>query len=312
MRKTKIVFFGNECLSSAGDYDQAPILSTLLEQNYEIEALVLSQHVSKSRSKPRQALLKMARKYNLQVFHVENTLELEKTLSTLKSEWAVLASFGLLLSSHVLTHFRSGIVNVHPSLLPKHRGPTPIETALLEGDQETGVSLMRVAKELDAGGIYAQTKLAIERHETKFSLTNRLADLAARLLSDKLPQIFEHELTAREQNHDLATYTEKIVSQEPFNLRDQDAEYWERHIRAFADCPNNKFRLNGHLVEIQKTHIGRSIDATEDAVYDKKERVLFVRCLTGWLAIEQLKPANRRSITANDFVNGFFRELLLR
>ena len=312
MRNPKLVFFGNECLSSAADYDQAPILKTLLQENYEIEALILSRRISKSRSVARQALLTAAREHDLQVFDVRNGPELEQTISALESEWAVLASFGLLLSPTVLTHFRSGIINIHPSLLPRHRGPTPIETALLEGDQETGISLMRVEKKLDAGNIYAQAKLAIGKHETKLSLTSRLARLAARLLADKLPLVLKHELAARKQNHNLATYTERITPQPPLDFRNQDAGYWERHIRAFAGCPNNKFQLNDHLVEIQQARTGRNTDTPENVCYDRQRRTLLVKCRVGWLEIGQLKPANRRSMAAGDFVNGFFRELLSR
>ena len=312
MHSQRLVFFGNECLSSAADYDQAPILRTLLQENYKIEALILSQNIRKSRSMARQALLAVAHEHNLRVFNVRNVAELEWATSSLESEWAVLASFGLLLSPIVLTHFRSGIINIHPSLLPRHRGSTPIETALLEGDQETGISLMRLEEELDAGNIYAQAKLTIGEHETKLSLTSRLAELAAHLLADKLPLILKHELTGRKQNHNLATYTEKVTPRPPLDFRSQDAGYWERHIRAFAGCPNNKFQLNDHLVEIQKARIRQSTDAPEDVCYDKQKRTLLVQCRSDWLEIEQLKPANRRSMAAADFVNGFFRELLPR
>ena len=310
MAKLKLVFFGNECLSSSDDYNRAPIFEALLSQNYNVEALIISQRATKSRSLRHLVILETAQKNNIPVIKIQNTTELEDATKSLQSEIAVLASFGFIITPIVLEHFTHGIINVHPSLLPHHRGPTPIETALLENDQETGISLIRISPELDTGPIYAQKKLDILEQESKLSLTTRLGDLAAQLLIEKLPSIVQKELEPQEQNHSQATSTTAIAPQTPLNFKQYKADYLECHIRAFAGCPNNKFQLNNYLIEIQTARISSNQAERPDVSYDKASQSLYVKCLQGYLEIKQLKPANRKSMTAADFVNGFYRQLL--
>ena len=310
MAKLKLVFFGNECLSSSDDYNRAPIFEALLSQNYNVEALIISQRATKSRSLRHLVILETAQKNNIPVIKIQNTTELEDATKSLQSEIAVLASFGFIITPIVLEHFTHGIINVHPSLLPHHRGPTPIETALLENDQETGISLIRISPELDTGPIYAQKKLDILEQESKLSLTTRLGDLAAQLLIEKLPSIVRKELEPQEQSHSQATSTTAIAPQTPLDFKQYKADYLECHIRAFAGCPNNKFQLNNYLIEIQTARISSNQAERPDVSYDKASQSLYVKCLQGYLEIKQLKPANRKSMTAADFVNGFYRQLL--
>ena len=312
MTKLKLVFFGNECLSSSDAYNRAPILEALLGQNYNVEALIISQRATKSRSVRHLAILEAAQKNNIPIIKIQNTTELEAAVQSLQSETAVLVSFGFIITPIVLEHFAGGIINVHPSLLPRHRGPTPIETALLENNQETGISLIRLSPQLDSGPIYAQKKLAIQAQESKLSLTSRLADSAAQLLIEKLPLIFQRKLEPQEQDHSRATYSTAITPQEPLDFNKYRADYLECHIRAFAGCPNNKFQLNNYLVEIETARISSHQAEQSDVSYNKASQSLYVKCLKDSLEIKQLKPSNRKSMTAADFVNGFYRQLLER
>ena len=312
MDKPGLVFFGNECLSSACDYERAPILASLLGQNYNIEALIISRRKTSSRQIKEPASLALARKYGLKVVEITAPGELERAATGFQSEFAVLASFGFLISPAVLKHFRLGIVNVHPSLLPLYRGPTPIEAVLLNGETQTGVSLMRLEKHFDTGGIYAQQVLAIESGETKLNLTRRLAELASRMLVDTLLPIWQQKLLSKPQDHSLATYTEPIAASRPNDFKQHAAGYLERHIRAFAGCPNNKFLLNQRMVEILTARAEPDKTGRADVSYDKSSGCLRIRCLKDCLAVERLQPAGRRAMSASDFVNGFYRQLLSR
>ena len=311
MAKPGLVFFGNERLSSARGYDQAPILASLISQNYNLEALVISGRRTKSRQAKEPAVARLAREHGLSVVEVTTPAELKERIAALKAEFAVAASFGFLIGPASLKHFRLGIVNVHPSLLPLYRGPTPIETALLNGDAQTGVSLMRLEEELDAGGIYAQQRLAIRASETKLSLTSRLGELASRMLADTLPLIWRQELPSRAQNHRLATYTEPIKAGPPLDFQQHDAEHLERHIRAFAGCPNSKFSLNRRLVEVLEAR-AESNAGGPDIDYDKPSNSLRIKCRRGQLTVTRLRPAGQRAMSAGDFVNGFYRQLSSR
>ena len=147
-KKTKsLVFLGNECLSSSPHYDRAPVLQALLDEGYEIEALIVKNKGTRSRTSQHPAILRLAGEYGLNIVKVATPEDLAAAVKPLTSRLAVLASFGLILKDEILQRFPLGIINIHPSLLPAYRGPTPIEQAIVNGDKKTGVSLMRVSSE---------------------------------------------------------------------------------------------------------------------------------------------------------------------
>ncbi|MYB39916.1 methionyl-tRNA formyltransferase [Candidatus Saccharibacteria bacterium] len=306
----KIVFFGNERLSSSPAYARAPIMEALLDAGFEIEALIIKNNETRSRKISRPAILDRAAAKDVNVVRVRTAGELRAAVGNLASKAAVLASFGMLLEGEIIERFPLGIVNVHPSLLPAHRGPTPIESAILSGDRETGVSLMKVVSELDAGDVYAQNRLVIEKDESKLSLTERLGDLAAEMIVENLTLILEQRLQPQPQNHDRATYSQSIKPAPALKFEQHSAEYLCRHMRAFAGCPNNKFDLDGQTVEITSAKPADRPAGAESLVYDRSDGLLYARCRQGYLAIESLRPLSRNDMTAADFVNGFSRQLL--
>lgn len=304
-----IVFFGNERLSSAINYTEAPLMQMLLSQKYNIEALIIKNKETKSRSLRELAILGLAKKHTLNVVKINTLEELEQVVSGLKSELAILASFGFFLNDKILQHFSLGIINVHPSLLPLHRGSTPIENALLKGDLETGISLMEISDKLDAGNIYAQEKLAIETDDTKLQLTHKLGVLAAQMLQKNLPLILQQQLEPVPQDHQKATYSDEIKSNDVLYFKQHSATYLKQHIRAFMDCPNNKFYLNKYLIEIKAAQVFQSTELLPLVSYNKQAGLIYVKCKKDYLAIERLQPANRREMSASEFVNGFYQEL---
>ncbi len=282
----------------------------LLSQNYNIEALIIRNRETKSRSANRTAVLDLAAEHSLKILRIDNPNSLKDAVASLKSRAAVLASFGLLLHKEILGHFPLGIINVHPSLLPAHRGPTPIENAILKGDLRTGITLMKISENLDAGDIYAQSELNIGKDENKLSLTRRLGVLAAGILAENLPLILKQQLRPKPQDHQQATYTPTIKSGRTLDFEQHPANYFERHIRAFEGCPNNKFKLNQKTVEIKSAGAFKLANCRQPVFYDKQKKLIYVRCQRDYLAVALLQPADRNVMSAADFVNGFYRELL--
>lgn len=309
INKQSLVFFGNEKLSSATDYDEAPILRALLENGYEIEALIIKNQKTQSRRAKRLAISGLARKYGVNIVETNTGDDLAKAITTLKARLAILASFGLVLSKQILQHFPLGVINVHPSLLPAHRGATPIESAILKGDAETGVSLMKVGERLDAGAIYAQERLAIGKGESKLELTQKLGELGAAMLVKNLPLILQQQLQPQPQTEAGATYAPAIVATDVLNFKQHSADYLQHHIRAFNGCPNNKFSLNDRIVEIKLASVAECAPDQPDIYLNGVDRSIRVRCQYGCLKIDKLQPAGRNEMSAADFVNGFYREI---
>src|SRR5581483_9225315 len=127
------------------------------------------------------------------------------------TEAAVLVAFGRIIPQPIIDLFPKGIINIHPSLLPKLRGPTPIETAILDGLTETGVSLMRLEAKMDAGPLYSQQKISLNGDETKLELATKLNKVGAELLINSLPAILDGSLIPKPQNNSKATYTKLIT-----------------------------------------------------------------------------------------------------
>ncbi len=152
---------------------------------------------------------------------------------------AVLAYFGLILPDKVLNVFSKGIINIHPSLLPKYRGPSPGQTAILNGDKQTGVTIIKLDKEVDHGPILVQETEPILPDDTAETLYERLFTKGARLLTDCIQKYLEGKLQLTDQNHTKTIYTQHLTRQDGFiNLQSPPSpQFLNRMIRAYHPWP---------------------------------------------------------------------------
>ena len=291
MATTKVLFFGNEQLAQ-GIKAQTPIFDALLaDERYEICALVLPQaHVRK----PFPITVK-AQKHGIEIRQVQKGAELLPIIEELKPEVGILAAFGKLVPESAIYAIPAGILNIHPSLLPKYRGTTPIETALLNGDTETGVSIMRLAKEMDAGNILAQEKVQITAETTKQSLYEELSTLGAKLLLGVLPGALAKNAPETAQNDAEATFTSKL-SKDLALLKpaEKAAQTLYNEVRAYAGFPKSKTILLDVPCTITAAHVA-----------DRANTELDLLCADGkYLVIDRLLPENSKEMDARSFLNG--------
>jgi methionyl-tRNA formyltransferase len=206
----RIIFFGNERLSS-GYQSSCVILKALLDADYEIVAVVAHHTESKSSRNVRELeVAEVAEKAGIPVLTPNKPLEIINKLRDLKADIGVLVAYGKIVPQEVIDIFPKGIVNIHPSLLPRYRGSTPIEQAMLDGAEETGVSIMQLVKEMDAGPVYAQEEVALSGQETKKELTDRLLGVGKKLLLENLPMIIDGRLKPKDQNNNDVTFCKQI------------------------------------------------------------------------------------------------------
>jgi methionyl-tRNA formyltransferase len=149
----------------------------------------------------------------------------------------VVVAYGLLLPQWLLDWPRRGCVNVHASLLPRWRGAAPIQHALMAGDRETGISIMRMTRRLDAGPVYRQRRLSIGERETAGELAARLALLGGEALADSLADILAGTAPAQAQDEAAATYAPKLLKQDAPIDWTQPADVLQRRVRAFNPWP---------------------------------------------------------------------------
>lgn len=206
----------------------------------------------------------------------------------------VLASFGVLIPSSVLEVFEpEGILNIHPSLLPKYRGASPIESAILAGDTEFSVSVMKLAKAMDAGPIYYQRSFS-DLSLDKAEIYRVLAEAGAEWICDHLRDLPEPVA----QDEAGATFTTKMTKNMGLLTPETDtAEETLRKIVAFQGFPKPKFAFYGFPCTILGAHIAK-VGETAD---------LILPCREGDLVIERLQPEGRKAMDARSFANGYKR-----
>ena len=158
----------------------------------------------------------LAQKYGLTIYQPKDKNELLEIIKKLQPDLAIVAAFGMLFPKEILAVPKYGFINIHPSLLPKYRGPTPIQTAILNGDEKTGVSLFLIDEKMDKGKIIANSKLQIANSDNYESLMRKLAELGADLLIETLPDFVVGKITPLPQNELQATYTKKFSTQDAY------------------------------------------------------------------------------------------------
>lgn len=311
MPSTPITFFGNEQLSTTRTPTTAPAFSGLINAGYDIEALIIKQRPQKSRSKkPTSAVEALAEKHRIPIIRVQTKHDLAEAVYQLESTTAVLAAFGMIINKDVLTKFSGGIVNIHPSMLPKYRGSTPIESAILNGDGQTGVSLMRLEEKMDSGPIYAQEALHLTGVESKADLTAKLSQIGARLLTTILPSIIDGSLKPYSQDESKTSYTPMLSKDLSVIDWGQSAASIERQIRAYIDWPGSKTSINNVSVIITKAHPAPGgADNTEPGTprVDLDTKTIAIDCMDSVLCIDSLKPSGKGEMSAADFINGHYR-----
>lgn len=249
------------------------------------------------------------------------TLRSENAIAALgawRPQVLVVVAYGLLLPGEVLKLPPDGCVNIHASLLPRWRGAAPIQRAILAGDAETGVSIMRMEAGLDTGPVFLERRVAIGARHTAGTLHDELASLGAQALIEVLDRL-PRGLSATPQPGEGVTYAQKIAKSEAVIDWDQGAAQIERKVRAFNPWPVAETRLGGEPLRV----LGSRVLSGDDLIRSvpnvpskgQKNRVfgqiiaisrdfIAVQCGQGVLGVTEVQRPGRRAISAGDFAHG--------
>lgn len=307
-KTTPLIFFGNERLAT-GVTTQTPTLRALIENGYNVVAVVSNYVAGQSRNARELEIAKIANKHGIPL-HLPTKLDPDfiSLLRTYNASAAVLVAYGKIIPQSVIDMFPSGIINIHPSLLPLHRGPTPIESIILSGEEKTGVSLMKLAKEMDAGPVYGQSELKLTTDETKQELADKLTEIGRSMLIELLPGVLDGSIVALPQDESRATYDKMISKADGLIDWDKSAVQIEREVRAYLNWPKSQTRVGDKDVIITKVSILREEKSGSDPGHfnlDKTTKTITVNTGDGALLIERLKPAGKREMSAEEFLAGY-------
>ena len=222
-------------------------------------------------------------------------------ISQVQPDLMIVAAYGLLLPRAVLDLPKRGCVNVHASLLPRWRGAAPIQAAILEGDSQTGVSLMQMEAGLDTGPVMASAAISIGKEESAGTLQERLAVLGGELLVQKIGEILQGKLEAIPQDDTLATYAGKIRKRDAAIDWSHTAEQISRKIRAYDPVPGASFDLEGEIIKCWKAEPLASGEGRAGTILSAGKDGVVVACAEGALRLAEIQRPGRRRVTAAEF-----------
>jgi methionyl-tRNA formyltransferase len=286
-----IIFFGTEDFSLYS-------LQALVEAGFSIGVVVTKPDTPRGRgNKLTPPAVKIyAENHGIPVLQPTKLSEIVDAIQAFDEPAGVLVSFGKIIPQSIIDLFSPGIINVHPSLLPKYRGPSPIESAILNRDSKTGVTLMQLSKAMDAGPIYFQVPYALDQTETRPELYETLGTLGANILVQQLPAILDGSLTPESQDDSAATYC-SLLSKEDSYLDPMATTpgQAEARVRAHLGFPRTRLRIGPYDVIITKAH----------GVMTKKTP-LDIACQNGaFLSIDELVAPSGRTMSAAAFLRGY-------
>lgn len=246
-----ILFFGTEDFSLAA-------LKALVEGGFTIGAVITKPDARRGRGKAHmQPQVKTyALQHNIPVWQPHKLEELMTKITQFNNPVGVLVSYGKIIPQSIIDLFTPGIINVHPSLLPRYRGPTPIESAIANGDSKTGVSIMQLSAAMDAGPVYSQVEYQLNQNETKPELYKILSEQGAHELVRVLPAIIDGTLRPKPQDESQATYCQLLSKHDtlvdPLLLT---AVEIERRIRAHLGFPKTRLPFLDETPIILQAHV---------------------------------------------------------
>lgn len=311
----RIVFFGSP------DYAVPSLYACLALPDAEVIAVVTQPDRPRGRS---GRAIATPVKQLAQASGIEAILQPEKTrrdtteaLTQLKPDVGVVAAYGNILPTHLLEAFPHDILNVHASLLPRHRGASPIAAAILSGDAETGASIMRVVRELDAGPVLGEARTPIGPLDTAGELTDRLAQLGANRLAELLPPWVAGEVDAVPQDEAVMTYAPRLTKADGYVDWDQSSEAVARLIRAFHPWPSATTTYDKQPLTIHEARTVHTLhtDAPAGTVLEGDRSDLtgllpgrqaraIVACGSGALALLRLQRPGRQAQDIEVYLNG--------
>lgn len=301
MMKTKIVFAGTPDLAAC------VLTSLLAEKSFEV-VLVLSQPdmpVGRKQIIEATPVKALALEHGIEVLQPQKIGSISEYLRELAPDFLIVAAYAQLVPPEVLKIAKYESLNVHASLLPKYRGASVIQAPILNGDAETGVTIIRMVDKLDAGAIFAQQSLAIAKAETTESLTDKLAQLGGQLIVQTIKDIVAGKIEPIEQDPSLATYVKKLTKADGLIDWTREAVYLERFVRAMSPWPSAWTWMSGRQLKILAISEIIELDTYKPGKVFVYNNQLAIQTGKGAVIVSRLQAEGKRPMSSQEFVNGY-------
>ena len=229
-----------------------------------------------------------------------NESEYLEYLNQLDIEIIVVAAYGMIFSKELLAIPKLGCINIHASLLPSWRGASPVQATIMNGDKETGITLMKMTKGLDCGPIYSQHKMKLTQTESGDVLMEMLGNLGAKAIKNDFKSILKQNLKAEPQINSKASYSGKINKKDAKLDWSKSSEILAREVRAFNSNPGAYFMYKNEAIKCWHA-IPKDTDSLPGKVISSDKSGIEIGCGSGSLVMLELQRPGKRRITAGEF-----------
>ena len=290
-----------------------PALEKLIEAGHKITAVVTQPDRQRGRGKEvlYSPVKECALKHDIPVFQPVKIKSPEAVaqLRTYQADIFVVAAFGQILSKEILEMPRYGCVNIHASLLPKYRGAAPIQWAVINGEDKTGVTIMQMDEGLDTGDIIVQREVLIAQEETGESLFEKLSVLGADLLVETLDGIWRDDVVKRKQDASLSTYARMLKKEDGRIDWSRTSKQIEQQIRGMNSWPSAYTMWNGKTLKIWKAQWNQSVHAhAPGTILTVEKESISIACGEGVIKILELQLEGKKRMPVKDFLLGYHME----
>ena len=305
MEKCRIVFMGTPLFASN-------ILEGLINDQREIVAVVTKEdkRVGRKQILTPPPVKEVAMKYGIPCLQPKRIRKEYEEVLNYEPDLILVCAYGQIIPKAVLDHPRYGCVNTHGSLLPKYRGGAPIQRSIIDGEKETGITLMYMSEKMDEGDILAQDKLVITDDDTNSSLFSKMSDLALAMLRRDLDKIIRGEIKAIPQDHDKATYAYNLKKEDEYIDFDEQVRKVYDHIRGLLDDPGAYSVLDDKVYKFHKVRYTDEVLTEPCTIYGLYDKALAIGAKDGTILVDIIQSEGKKAMDARSFFNGLGKSLV--
>ena len=309
MNDKNIVFLGTPEFSAC-------VLQGLIDAKYNIIAVVTQpdKPVGRKRILTPTPVKEVALRHNIDVYQPVSLRKDYEFLKNMDFDMLITAAYGQILPQEVLDLSKVNNINVHASLLPKHRGGAPIHRSIINGDKTTGVTIMKMVYKMDAGCMYAKQEVEIDEQINTTELFNKLQYVGRDLLLKVLPDLLDNKLEGIEQNEDEATYSFNIKREEEKIDFNKTTLQVHNLIRGLAEVPGAYCIFKEKEMKVYKAKIYKlcedNVEVGSLKIENKNE--LIVKCSDGYLRLLEIKLEGKQRMDVSAFLNGCNKQELVK
>lgn len=305
--ETKIVFFGTPEFAAA-------ILKSLIDNDYNIAAVFTQpdKKVGRKQEVIYSPVKDLALQNGIEIFQPESLREsgLNEKIKKINPDLFIVAAYGKILPIAILEIPKLGAINIHASLLPKYRGASPVQCAILSGEKETGITLMRMNEKMDEGDILLKEKIKINENDTTDKMMKKLAELGAKMTVKFIPDWVEEKIKPTKQNHADATYCKPVKKEDGKINWDETADDIFRQWRAYFPWPgifsDLKIKNQSKRLKLLEIEIVSEVETGEKpGKIIKYNQETAVQAKKGLVVLKKIQLEGKKEMKIDDFVRGF-------